>query len=186
RDYNFANRFRTGLMPLAIQDYTEYNTLVAFAPEIKGLWSFAPIPGTVGEDGITRAAACNGTCAMILSGAKDPDASWKFLEWWTSTDIQAQFAQEMKSVLGKSAMHATANMEAIRSLPWTKEEYSNLLEQWGYITGTPEIPGGYYVPRNVGFAANVAYGTGEGEVLMDYSKETNEEITRKRAEFGLE
>jgi ABC-type glycerol-3-phosphate transport system substrate-binding protein len=186
RDYNFSNRFRTGQMPLAIRDYTEYNTLVAFAPEIKGLWGFAPIPGTADENGqINREAACNGTCAMILKGSKEKDASWDFLTWWTSADVQARFAQEMKSVLGKAAMYATANKEAIESLPWSKEEYSNLLEQWNYITGTPEIPGGYYVSRNVGFAANVAYGTGDGEILQDYAKDTNDEITRKRAEFGL-
>ncbi|MDF2542080.1 MAG: hypothetical protein K0S47_1798 [Herbinix sp.] len=187
RDYNFSNRFRTGQMPLAIQDYTEYNTLVAFAPEIKGLWGFAPIPGTMMEDGtIDRAAACNGTCAMILKGTEEKDASFEFLTWWTEAATQARFAQEMKSVLGKAAMYATANMEAIQSLPWTKEEYSNLLEQWNYITGTPEIPGGYYVSRNVGFAANAAYNNGDGDILLEYAKDTNEEITRKRAEFGLE
>lgn len=187
RDYNFSNRFRTGQMPLAIQDYQEYNQLVAFAPEIKGLWGFVPIPGTLKEDGtINRAAACGGTCAMILKGAKDMDASWEFLSWWTEAVNQARFAQEMKSVLGKAAMYATANMEAVKSLPWTKEEYSNLLEQWNYITGTPEIPGGYYVSRNVGFAANVAYETEDGEILLEYAKDTNEEITRKRAEFDLE
>ncbi len=187
RDYNFSNRFRTGQMPLAIQDYTEYNILAAFAPEIKGMWGFVPIPGTAEADGtVNRAAASTGTCAMILEGAKDIEASWEFLVWWTSADIQARFAQEMKTVLGKSAMYATANMEAVKSLAWTKEEYSNLLEEWNHITGTPEIPGGYYVSRNVGFAANIAYETGDGEILLDYAKETNEEIKRKRAEFGLE
>ncbi len=187
RDYNFSNRFRTGQMPLAIQDYTEYNILTAFAPEIKGLWGFAPIPGILEEDGtINRAAASVGTCAMVLWGAEDKNASWEFLKWWTSAEIQARFAQEIKSVLDKAAMYATANRDAIKSLPWTKEEYSNLLMQWNHIQGTPEVPGGYYVSRSVEFASNIAYETGDGEVLMDYAKETNEEIKRKRAEFGLE
>ena len=78
RDYSFQNRFRTGQMPLAIQDYTEYNGLSAFAPEIKGLWSMAPIPGTVEEDGeINRASACSGTCAIMLRGTECPDEAWE-------------------------------------------------------------------------------------------------------------
>lgn len=187
RDYSFQNRFRTGRMPLAIQDYTEYNGLSAFAPEIKGLWSMAPIPGTTGEDGeINRACACNGTCAMMLEGADYPEAAWEFLKWWTSADIQARFAQEMKSVLGKAAMHATANMEAVASLPWTKEEYTALYEQWKYVTGTPEVPGNYYVTRNIGFASVSGYTTGNADELLRWAEETNDEIARKRQEFGLD
>ena len=44
---SFINRFRTGEMPIGISYYTEYNTLAVFAPEIRGLWGFAPLPGTV-------------------------------------------------------------------------------------------------------------------------------------------
>lgn len=187
RDYSFQNRFRTGQMPLAIQDYTEYNGLSAFAPEIKGLWSMAPIPGTVGEDGeINRASACGGTCAMILRETDYPEEAWQFLKWWTRADIQASFAQEMKSVLGKAAMHATANMEAIASLPWTKEEYTALYEQWQYVTGTPEVPGNYYVTRNIGFASVSGYTSGNADELLKWTEETNEEIARKRQEFGLD
>ena len=187
RDYSFQNRFRTGQMPLAIQDYTEYNGLSAFAPEIKGLWGMAPIPGTVGEDGeINRASACNGTCAMMLSGTDCPEEAWEFLKWWTSAEIQASFAQEMKSVLGKAAMHATANMEAIASLPWTKEEYTALYAQWEHVTGTPEVPGNYYVTRNIGFASVSGYTSGNADELLHWMEETNDEIARKRQEFGLD
>ena len=187
RDYSFQNRFRTGQMPLAIQDYTEYNGLSAFAPEIKGLWGMAPIPGTVDENGeINRASACGGTCAMMLRGTDCPDEAWEFLKWWTRADIQASFAQEMKSVLGKAAMHATANMEAIASLPWTKEEYSALYEQWQYVTGTPEVHGNYYVTRNMGFASVSGYSSGNADELLAWTDETNDEIARKRQEFGLD
>ena len=37
--YDFANRFRTGELPIAIQNYTMYNQLKVFAPEISGLWA---------------------------------------------------------------------------------------------------------------------------------------------------
>ncbi len=51
---DFANRFRTGEMPIGIADYTMYNKLSVFAPEIKGLWEFAPVPGTPTASGGVR------------------------------------------------------------------------------------------------------------------------------------
>ena len=186
RDYDFANRFRTGQMPIGIQDYTIYNNLVAFAPEIKGLWGFAPIPGTVQEDGtINRGAPSTGTCAVMMEGAQNPDAAWEFMEWWTRAESQSRFAEEMEMILGKAAKYATANMEAMSKMPWTKSEYSTLMEQWNQLVGTPEIPGGYYVSRSIDFATATAYTSGDGEVLFDYAKDTNDEITRKRKEFNV-
>ena len=49
--FDFSNRFRTGEMPLGLADYTAYNQLSVFAPEIKGLWGFTDIPGIEKEDG---------------------------------------------------------------------------------------------------------------------------------------
>jgi ABC-type glycerol-3-phosphate transport system substrate-binding protein len=187
RDYSFSNRFRTGQMPFAIQDYLEYNQLSAFAPEIKGLWGMLPIPGTILPDGsIDRACACGGTCAMMLRGVEDKESAWRFMEWWTRSESQTEFAQEMKSILGKAAMHATANIEAIGNLPWTKEEYTALYGQLSHVEGTPEVPGNYFVIRNIGFASVSGYTSGNAEELLDWAKETNDEITRKRKEFGLE
>ncbi|MBE6534065.1 MAG: extracellular solute-binding protein, partial [Ruminococcaceae bacterium] len=50
--YDFANRFRTGEMPIGFADYTgTYNQLKVFATEIEGLWSFYPLPGMSDEEG---------------------------------------------------------------------------------------------------------------------------------------
>ncbi|WP_309123495.1 extracellular solute-binding protein [Paenibacillus sp.] len=187
RDYDFANRFRTGEMPLGIADYTTYNQLIAFAPEIRGLWEFAPLPGTVRTDGtIDRATPSTGTAVMMLKGAEDKEAAWRFMEWWTRADTQSRFGREMEAVLGKSAKQATANLEALASMPWTEREADILMEQWSYAVGTPEVPGGYYVTRSIGFAAAAAYNDGDPEALLDYVRETDEEIARKRKEFRLE
>ena len=60
--YDFFNRFRTGEMPIGIEDYTMYNMLVVAAPQIKGLWKMYLLPGTVKEDGtIDKTVAGNGT-----------------------------------------------------------------------------------------------------------------------------
>jgi ABC-type glycerol-3-phosphate transport system substrate-binding protein len=50
-NYNFADRFRSGEMPVGIANFSLYNTLAVFAPELKGMWSFGLIPGTLREDG---------------------------------------------------------------------------------------------------------------------------------------
>lgn len=174
-------------MPIGIADYTTYNQLIAFAPEIKGLWEFAPLPGTVMEDGqLNRATPSTGTAIMMLKGVQKKDDAWRFMEWWTSAETQSRFGMEMEAILGKAAKQATANMEALVNMPWTKTEYDHLMTQWSFATGTPEVPGGYYVTRSIGFAAATAYNNGDPESLLDYVKEVNTEITRKRREFKLE
>jgi hypothetical protein len=72
--YNFLNRFRTGEMPLAFADYTNFNTLEVFAPELRGLWGFARMPGLPKPDGSIDRSVSTGTLAsMIFSYAKNPD-----------------------------------------------------------------------------------------------------------------
>ena len=51
---DFANRFRTGEVPVGVINYTMFNALEIFAPEIKGLWSFHPLPGVEQEDGSAK------------------------------------------------------------------------------------------------------------------------------------
>jgi len=48
--YDFANRFRTGEVPIGIASYSQYSQLAVFAPEIQGLWEFSLVPGTVRTD----------------------------------------------------------------------------------------------------------------------------------------
>ncbi len=59
--YNFVNRFRSGEMPIGISSYSTYNTLVVFAPEIRGLWDFTMIPGIQKCHGFFR-EICNRKC----------------------------------------------------------------------------------------------------------------------------
>ena len=70
-DANFANRFRSGQMPIGLSYYNTYNTLAVFAPEIRGKWDFAIDPVTRQEDGTIRrdtVTAVSGS--MILEQSK--------------------------------------------------------------------------------------------------------------------
>lgn len=185
--YDFANRFRTGEMPCGIVDYTMYNQLTVFAPEIKGLWNFTTVPGTRQEDGsVNHAVPSSGLAAMMMSNARDREKSWKFLDWWTSAATQSRFGIEMESLMGAAAKQPTANMEALQSLPWSAKDYESLMAQWDSVQATPEVPGGYYTSRVVDFAFNRVYTSGDNPVnaMLDYIKETNEELARKHDEFA--
>jgi ABC-type glycerol-3-phosphate transport system substrate-binding protein len=187
--YNFVNRFRTGEMPLAFADYTWFNTLEVFAPEIRGLWGFARMPGLVKSDGSIDRSVSTGTLAtMIFSNAKRPDLAWEFVKWWLSADTQLRFGRELESVMGAAARYPTANYDAFKRLSWGSEQMKVLDEQRSWTVGTPEVPGGYFVSRHIINASRRVLNDGEDtrETMLDYSITINDELIKKRKEFGLE
>jgi ABC-type glycerol-3-phosphate transport system substrate-binding protein len=186
--FDLASRFRTGETPMGIADYTFYNTLSVSAPEIRGLWDFAPVPGMRQEDGtISREVASGGTAVLMLKQAKDKEAAWEFMKWWTSKDTQVRFGREMEGLMGAAARYPTANIEALKELPWPTQHYLNLEKQWEWVRGIPEVPGGYYTGRNLdnAFRMVINDGTNSRDALYDYVQEINREIAFKRNEMNL-
>ena len=187
-ELNFLNRFRSGEMPIGIIDYATYNTLVVFAPEIRGRWSMNMIPGTPGQDGIVNHAVTGGgTAAVMLHAAEDPCAAWEFMKWWLSEETIARFALEVESVLGQAARFNPANDAAMAHIPWTLDEYARIMAQREWARGIPQAAGSYIVPRYFDFAFRNAVNGNEdpGRVLLRHVRDINEEITRKRAEFEM-
>ncbi len=190
-------RFRTGECPLIIADYTTYNNLQVSAPDIKGLWDFTHVPGTVREDGsVNTATGCSGLADIIMSATEEPEACWEFLKWWTDAETQTLYGREMESLMGSSARVATANMEALSKLSWPIKDYKELSARFDSIVGIPQVPGGYYSWRNVNNAfyavttdnsskVRSESGNTPREELMDKIYYINAEIDYKRAEFGL-
>jgi len=188
-EFDVANRFRTGEIPLALNEYWLYNSLQVFAPELRGMWEMAPIPGVMREDGVVdRSTTSGGYAVMMLEQAKDKEAAWEFMKWWVSADTQVRFGREMESLMGASARHPTANIEAAKRLPWPVKDYNALAEQRQWVIGNPEVPGGYFTPRHLNNAFRKVTINGEDprETLLDYVRIINEEIDNKRKEFGLE
>lgn len=206
--YNFINRFRMGEMPLAIANYAEFNTLSVFATELRGQWGMAPIPGTLQPDGtINRAVPVaqdalqirtdqlgavimpSGTTgSIILEKSEKKQEAWEFLKWWTSKETQVRFGRELEALIGASARYATANVEAMQELPWRVEEREQLNIQWDWAEGVPPVLGGYYVTRQFDwlFRAVVLQNAPVRESVLDYAREIDREIARKRMEFGFE
>ena len=204
--YDFANRFRTGEMPIALANYDTYNHLTIFAPEIRGLWEFIPIPGTVREkmpedEGIPylelgdnmildNSSPASVTTTIMLRTAQtnqNQEESWAFMQWWVSEVAQSRFGNEMVAIMGPAAKQPTANLEALAKMPWATADYRNLFEQFKFLSAAPEVPGGYIVGRYVDFAWRAVTNDGLNaiEVMQDYLEEINKELTRKRGEFGM-
>ena len=94
----------------------------------------------------------------------------------------------MVAIVGQGAMYATANKEALESLPWSTNDLNNILAQYNKLATIPEMPGGYIIDRYVNFAFLDAYNNNADPVeeLLGYIDDINKEITRKRKEFELE
>ncbi|MFC5989196.1 extracellular solute-binding protein [Marinicrinis lubricantis] len=185
---DFPNRFRTGEMPIGIADYTTYNMLTVMAPEIKNLWDFTIVPGTVQEDGtINHEVASHTTGVMMLQNAKDKESAWEFMKWWTDQETQIAYGREMEGLMGAAARYPTANIEALEQLPWPAKDYRNLESQWQWVRGIPQVPGGYFTGRHLDNAFRKVVNGNENprEALSDYILYINDEIEIKRKEFNL-
>ena len=189
-DYSGANRFRTGEMPILISGYTGlYNQLQVFATELDGCWTFVPMPGTLNEDGTINNKVLSGSSAVVMvSGAKHQEDAWEYMKWYTGAEAQTTYANEMVAIMGESAKHATANREALKSMPWTADELVEVEKQFNNLLAIENYPGFYYVGRHTSFAFLAAYNDDKDPTteLLRYVNTINAEITRKRQEFNLE
>lgn len=189
KEYNFVNRFRTGDMPVGIVDFSTYNTLEVSAPEIRGLWSMHPVPGTKQADGtIVHNSVSTVTSAIILSETNHPEQSWEFLKWWTDAPEQLAFATAIENRMGTSARFATANLEAFEQLPWTEATLEALQEQRETALSVKQVPGGYFLSRHIDniFRAVIDRNANLRDTVLEYTEIIDAEITRKRLEFGLD
>ena len=192
--YDFVSRFRSGQMPIAMASYTLYNTLIVSAPEIKGLWDFTLIPGTIrtDEDGneyIDKSVYSTGTCTMMIKQDNEitKQNAWTFMKWWAQSDTQVRFGHELEALLGSSARYATANREAFEQLAWSASDIEVLEEQWSWTVGFREVAGGYYTGRHIVNAIRKVLNDKDDprETILDYAITINEELVKKRKEFGL-
>ena len=188
--FDFPSRFRSGEMPMGIQNYNMYNTLMVSAPEIRGLWDFTLFPGTMKEDGtIDHTAQTSGLCCMMIATNNETKKknAWEFMKWWVSADAQVRFGREMESILGASARYQTANQDALTQLAWSDKQLKVLKEQMSQTRDFPEIAGGYSTQRHLINAVRKVINTKEDqrETLLTYARTINEEIKIKRREFNL-
>ncbi len=189
--YDGANRFRTGEMPIIIAGYTAlYNQLKVFATEIEGCWTFVPVPGTVDEETgeIHNQSMSSVNTVVMISGIENKEDAWKYMCWYVGAETQGHYANEMIAILGDSAKHPTANYDALKNMPWNYDEYVEVEKQFNNLDAAENYPGFYYIGRYTNFAFLSALNddADPSTEILSYINTINTEITRKRQEFGLE
>ncbi len=184
--FDFFNRFRSGEMALAIEPYNQVNYLYSAAPELNGLWDIAVMPGTPCEDGINYVETSTSTGAIALADTAYPDEAYAFLKWWVSAETQSDFGVQVEQTLGVAARYGTANLAAFENLPWNSAQAEVIRRQRENTVAVEQIPGSYYIARNLAFAfRGVVYGNSNlRETLYKYNIEINKELQRKQKEFN--
>ena len=186
--YSLMNRFRTGETPIAVDALGVYNSLEISAPEIKGLWNFTVVPGFANENGeINHTSIVSGTATLLLKSSKQHEAGWEFIKWFSSADIQTKYGLELESRLGSSGRYTPANKEALSNSCWSKKELEVLTKQLESVSAVEQVPGGYYLSRNLdnAFRNAVYYNKKPMDVMFDYVYKINGELSSKRSELGL-
>lgn len=186
--YTFYQRFRLGDMPMGIENYTMATMLQVAAPEIDGLWEMAPLPGIKGEDGtVTHTAMAGGMSSIMLRSAVHKADAWQLMKWLSDEEAQTAIGIELEALLGPSGRFNPVSHAAFDNLPWSGAQAAQIKTQWADVAFLPQVPGGYYVDRNLtnAFRRTVFYSRNYREALLEYNREINLEITRKRREFGL-
>ncbi len=182
---NFFNRFRSGEMPIGIGDVTMYMQIRTAAPELRGRWGIALIPGHEREDGTVNHSqgACVTQSAMILSQSDKQEAAWEFLKWWTSDEVQTRYGNDIEAQKGEVARWSSANREAFAAMPWPREDYEVIAEALSSVDHTQVVLGGYFNNRHVLNAFNrvcISRTMNERDSIEKAVEDINKELARKR------
>ena len=187
KEADFYNRLRVGVMPLGIAPYNTYMTLYSTAPEIRGRWGIAMVPGTEDEDGnINYSVAGSGTGCAIVKKSNKQEQAWQFLKWWTSEETQTRYNNNLQSILGMIGRNAVSNVKAFNNLSWDKDDLALLNKQWAQIKEVQEVPGSYDVTRSIdqAFWAVLEDKAKVKDAVTKWSKSADKEIQRKIEEYN--
>ncbi|MDQ8734702.1 extracellular solute-binding protein [Paenibacillus sp. LHD-38] len=184
----FFQHFRDGDIPIGIADFNTYVQLLVAAPEITGHWKIAPLPGIKqADDEVARWSPQGISAAMIMKKSERKDDAWAFLEWWTSEEVQSQYAKDMESFYGIEFRWNTANTDAMQGLAWPSEDLAALREQARWAKNMPYVPGYYFLTREMEFAWNrtVMEGIPAQESLEQAQLSQQREMNRRQNNFGI-
>lgn len=185
---NFFNSFRNGSLPIGVSTFDTYVKLTLSAPELTGKWDIALAPGVEKGGQINRwqTGSAQSMC-LINKGEKKNKAGWELLKWWSSEDVQSEFAKRLSLQFGKGYIWNSANLEAFKeSIIFTDAEKDTILEQWKYMREIPRVPGWYMLERELSNAWNniVLNSKNTRATIEDAVDLINKELNRKLQEFG--
>ena len=186
---NFFNSFRNGSLPIGVSTFDAYVKLNLSAPELAGKWDIAISPGV--DDGMGNIArwqtgSAQSMC-LINKGQERNNAGWELLKWWSSKDVQSEFAKRLSLQFGKGYIWNSANIDAFKeSIIFSDHEKDVILEQWENMREIPRVPGWYMLERELSNSWNniVLNGRNTRATIEDAVDNINKELKRKLTEFG--
>jgi ABC-type glycerol-3-phosphate transport system substrate-binding protein len=185
----FFQHFRDGDIPIGVGDFSTYLQLQVAAPEITGHWKIVPLPGIKQANGqVARWSPQGVSAAMIMKKSQRKDQAWEFLNWWTSKDVQSQYARDIESFYGIEFRWNTANIEAMQSLTWPNDDLKALREQTRWAKNLPYVPGYYFLSREMEFAWNrtVMDRMPAQESLEQAQLSLQREMNRRQIDFAID
>jgi ABC-type glycerol-3-phosphate transport system substrate-binding protein len=185
----FYQHFRDGDIPIGVGDFNTYLQLQVAAPEITGHWKIAPLPGIKQANGqVARWSPQGVTAAMMMKKSERKDDAWKFLNWWTSNEVQSQYAKNIENFYGIEFRWNTANIEAMKSLTWPNDDLKALREQARWAKNLPYVPGYYFLSRELDFAWNrtVMDRIPAQDSLEQAQLSLQREMNRRQKDFGIQ
>lgn len=192
RQLDFYSRFRSGEVPMAIRGFNDVVQIQYAAPEIRGLWAMAPYPGTQKEDGSVDRTQCSASTGSIILKAAEKrglkDEAFEFIKWWVSEETQYEYSRDLETALGSVGRYYSANLKAFEKSNWSTADMELITSHYPYLKNQPTIPGSYALTRDLTSALRevISGKNRPRRALMLYNTDINEEIARKRKEFGLE
>ncbi len=185
---NFYQHFRNGDMPIGIADYATFNMLTNAAPELASSWEIALAPGIRQEDGTINRSVCGCAESSVIfkSDSDREQKAWKFVQWWSSAEVQAEFGQTIQISYGDDYIWNTANMAAMDQLPLNANSKKVIEETAKNVVDVARVPGTYLLEREVSNAFNdiVVNGQDERTRIDKAVKSVDHEFDRKLEEFG--
>jgi len=184
---NFYQSFRSGILPIGISGFNTYMLLLNAAPELANLWNIALIPGVENADGqVMRHTTGGEMSSMIFQSSEMQEEAWQYLQWWASTETQANFGQRLQSTFGPEFLWNPANLEALAQLPWNSSHRDIIIEQSRWIDEAPRVPGTYMLERELStaFINTVLEGESVRRAIDLAVRRTNRETWRRLEEFG--
>lgn len=186
---NFYQHFRNGDLPIGMADFNSYNLILNAAPEIANSWDIALIPGIVDEEtGEINRYMSGGaeSTVMFASDEEREQQAWRFMDWWSSTEVQAEFGQMLQIMYGDEYIWPTANLESFAELPYPTNHKDVIMEQAENILEAPRLLGSYMMERELSNSFNDIVVNGETlRARIDEAVKTvDRETGRKLEEFG--
>ncbi len=179
--------FKQGELPLMLTSMWQYANIETAAPELKGKWGLALVPGTKQADGsINHAAYIGGMTFALFKDAKRVNDGFAWLKWFLSPDIQGKMAQRVsKEVVG--SIFIPANVNAVNAMQIPADHIKVVLEQAkASIAPAYALAPESVTQRFINFAAYEAVVEGKDPetAIRKAARDMTNELEKKQKEYA--